>query len=91
MEEKDWAQLSDSELLEEKKKLNKSKLFHALWIGFMIGVLIYGLVNWVLSPDKKLAFLMPMLILVHFTRSAIKKNGDNASLIQVLKSRGLLN
>jgi uncharacterized membrane protein YoaK (UPF0700 family) len=89
MDKKDWSTLSNAEMLEEKKKLKKSKLFHALWIGFMLGILIYGLVNWAISPDKNIAFLLPMLLLVGMIRNAFKENPEITALEEELKRRHL--
>ncbi|MCB2222519.1 MAG: hypothetical protein KQI35_19200 [Bacteroidetes bacterium] len=68
MEKKDFYKLTDEELLVEKKKLKKSKLFHATAIGFLAGILIFGVVSWSLSSEKRLGFLIPMLIPVAFVR-----------------------
>jgi hypothetical protein len=62
MEKKDFSELTDQELLVEKKKLKKAKIFFAASIGFLAGILIFGIVSWSLSPQKHWGFLIPMLI-----------------------------
>lgn len=52
MENKDYSTLTDAELLVEKKKLKNAKILHAALIGFLAGILIFGVVSWILSPKK---------------------------------------
>jgi hypothetical protein len=54
--------MTDEELLVEKKELKKSRIIHAALIGFLAGILIFGIVAWLLSPQKHWGFLIPMLI-----------------------------
>jgi len=61
MEKKDFYIMTDEELLVEKKKLKKSKLFHATAIGFLIGILIFGVAAWSLRQPS-----------VHFKRRCLK-------------------
>ena len=89
MEKKDLLKMTDEELLVEKKKLNKSKIFHAASIGFLAGILIFGVVAWSLSPKKQVGFLIPMLIPVVFIYRMAKKPNRNKDLEEVLKERHL--
>ncbi len=89
MEVKPFDQMTDEELQEEKKKLNKSKLFHAIFIGFLAGILIFGTVAWSLSDEKRIGFLIPMLFPVYFIRRTLKNSKANSALEQALKQRGL--
>ncbi|MEZ4984922.1 MAG: hypothetical protein R2795_07795 [Saprospiraceae bacterium] len=89
MEKKDFYKLADEELLVEKKKLKKSKLFHATAIGFLAGILIFGVVSWSLSSEKRLGFLIPMLIPVAFIYRLLKNPNKNKDLEDVLKERDL--
>jgi hypothetical protein len=89
MEKKDFSQLTDEELLVEKKKLKKSKLLHATAIGFLAGILIFGFVSWILSSKKSLGFLIPMSIPVIFIYRLLKNPNPNKDLEDVLKERGL--
>ena len=45
MKQKDLSQLSDQELLELAKKAKPSPLIDALFIGFLIGIVIYSVVK----------------------------------------------
>jgi hypothetical protein len=81
MEKKDLNKLTDEAPSAEKKKLRKSKLFYATSIGFLAGILIFGVVSWSLSSEKHWGFLIPMLIPVVFIYRMLK-NKD-------LKERGL--
>jgi uncharacterized membrane protein len=89
MEKRKLSELTDEELLVEKKKLNKSKIFHAIYIGFLAGILIFGVVAWSLSSEKQLGFLIPMLIPVAFIYKLVKSPNQNKELEEVLKERQL--
>jgi hypothetical protein len=89
MEKTNYAELTDEELLVEKKKLKKSKLIHATLIGFLAGILIFGIVSWSLSPKKQLGFLIPMLIPIAFIYRLVKNSKNNTDLEHVLKERNL--
>ena len=89
MEKKDLYKLTDEELLIEKKKLQKSKIFHAVSIGFLAGILIFGMVSWSFSPEKRLGFLIPMLIPIAFIYRLLKNPKKNKELEEVLKERHL--
>ena len=89
MEKKDFSELTDEELLIEKKKIKKSQIFHALYIGFLAGILIFGIVSWSLSAEKHLGFLIPMLIPIAFIYRLFKNPSKNKDLEEVLKERNL--
>lgn len=89
MEKKDLYKLTNEELLVEKQKLKKSKVFHAAAIGFLAGILIFGVVSWSLSSEKNLGFLIPVLIPVVFIYRMLKNPNKNKDLEEVLKERGL--
>lgn len=89
MEKRDFHKLTDEELLVERKKLKNSKIFHAVGIGFLAGILIFGVVSWSLSSEKRLGFLIPMFIPVLFIYKMLKNSGDNKELEEVLKERNL--
>lgn len=81
--------MTDEELLVEKKNLKKSKVFHAIAIGFLAGILIYGVVSWSLADEKRIGFFIPMVIPVVFIYRIIKNSKNNRNLENVLKERGL--
>jgi len=89
MEKKDLYKLTDEELLVEKKKLMKSKILHAASIGFLAGILIFGVVSWSLSSKKHFGFLIPMSIPVVFIYRLLKTPNNNKDLEAVLKERKL--
>jgi len=86
---KDLYKLTDEELLVEKNKLRKSKLWYATWIGFLAGILIFGVVAWSLNPEKQLGFLIPMFFPAFFIYKLLKASNKNKDLEDVLKERGL--
>lgn len=89
MDKKQLVELTNKELLEEKKKLKKSKITNALFIGFLAGVLIFGLVSWILSPKKQLGFLIPMIIPIVMIYNMVKNSKKNKDLEEILKERHL--
>lgn len=89
MTKEELAHLTDQELLVEKKKLKNSKIFHATMIGFMAGILIFGVVSWSLSSERKLGFVIPMLIPIAIIYKLVKNPKQNKDLEEVLKERNL--
>lgn len=89
MEKKDFSKLTDEELLIEKKKQKKSALFHATLIGFLAGILIFGFTSWMLSSEKRLGFLIPMLIPIVMIYRMVTSPKRNTDLEAVLKERNL--
>jgi hypothetical protein len=89
MNKKDFDKMTNEELLVEKKNLKNSKIFHALAIGFLAGILAVGLVSWSMSAEKRVGFLIPMLIPVIFIYKMLKNPNQNNDLEEVLKKRGL--
>ena len=89
MDKEDLYKLTDEELLVEKKKLRKSKIFHATAIGFLAGILIFGVVSWSLSSEKRIGFIIPMLIPVVFIYRMLKGPNKYKDLEDVLKERNL--
>jgi hypothetical protein len=89
MTDKQFAELTDEELKMEKKKLQQAKIFHAAFIGFLAGILIFGVVAWSLSPEKKIGFLIPILIPIVLIYKLVKQPNKNKALEDVLKERNL--
>lgn len=89
MDKKKLSELTDEELLIEKKKLKKSKIFHAGLIGFLAGILIFGIGAWILSPQKNWGFFIPMLIPILFIYRLIKNSKENHELENILNERNL--
>ena len=89
MEKRNFAELTDEELLVEKRKLRKAKITSAVFIGFMAGVLIFGVVSWSLSEEKRFGFLIPMLIPVVIIYRMLKNRNMNKDLEETLRDRNL--
>ena len=89
MEKKHLYKLTDEELLVQKRKLKKSKFLHATYIGFLAGILLFGVVAWILSSEKHFGFLIPMLIPVAFIYGLLKTPNKNKKLEEILKERDL--
>lgn len=90
MNKQELYKLTDAELMVEKKKLRQSKLMWAAVIGFLAGILIFGVTGWMLSPEKHVGFLIPMVIPVVFIYKLLTAPKKNQELEEVLKERGLI-
>jgi hypothetical protein len=89
MKKKDLHDLTDEELLIKKKKLKSSKIMYATVIGFLAGILIFGIVSWSSSSKNHLGFLIPMFIPIYIIYSLVKNSKSNKNLEEVLKERHL--
>lgn len=89
MTKKELSSLSDQELREKSKKLKKSQRFFAGYIGFLVGVLLFGLVSWFLSEEKRIGLLIPMILVALFVFRTLKKAKKNKNLEEVLKERNI--
>ncbi|MFO0357547.1 MAG: hypothetical protein ACK50A_11385 [Sphingobacteriaceae bacterium] len=87
MEKKDLYNLTHEELLVEKKNMTKSKIWHALYIGFLVGILIFGIAAWILSAKKQVGFLIPMAIPLIFIYKMLKAPNKYKDLEDVLRER----
>ena len=87
MENKELRNLKDEELIVERKKLKKSKIIQSAAIGFLAGILLFGIVSWSLSSDKNIGFLIPMFIPVYFIYLLTKNSKKNKKLEDSLKKR----
>lgn len=90
MNKQELYKLTDAELMVEKKKLRQSKLMWAAVIGFLAGILIFGVIGWMLSPERHVGFLIPMVIPVVFIYKLLTAPKKNQELEEVLKERGLI-
>ena len=54
MDKKTFSELTNEELIIEKKKLKKRKIINALIIGFLAGIVGVGIVAWILGSKKNL-------------------------------------
>jgi riboflavin transporter FmnP len=81
MGQEELAKLSDQELLELAWKMKKSAIWHALVIGFMVGVIIYSVVE----STWGLFTLIPL----YFIHKLLKNSGQDAAVKRLLKERNL--
>ena len=88
MEKHDLLKLTDDELLEKKKELKKSKITHAVIIGFLAGIIVFGFVSWGLSAKRNVGFIIPMLFPIFAIYRMVKNGRKNKPLEEVLKERG---
>ncbi len=81
MSQKELSELTDQELLDEAKKMKSNSIFYSLFIGFLIGIVIYSIVvnSWGFFT------LIPLFLAYKF----IKNPNDNKALEKLLKERNL--
>lgn len=81
MKQKELSELTDQELLDEAKKMKSTSITNALFIGFMIGIVIYSIVK------NSLGFFT--LIPLFFAYKLVKNSKNNKPLEKQLKARKL--
>ncbi len=81
MKQKELADLTDEELLQEKKKIKSNNVLNALLIGLFIGVSIYSAV--------KNGFGFFTFFPLFFVYLLLKNGQNNQALAKELKSRNL--
>ncbi len=83
MENKELSALTDQELMEEAKKLKSFSINNALFIGLLIGIVIYSIF--------KHSFGLVMLIPLYFIHKMVNdpKNKRMKELETLLKDRNL--
>ena len=81
MKQKELSELTDQELLEEAKKMKSASITNAVFIGMMIGIVIFSIVK------NSIGFftLIPLL----FAYKAFDKSKNNKALEKILKERNL--
>jgi len=87
MENKNLSELTDAELIVEKKKLKKSKFYNALGIGFLAGIVFTGIVASIIA--KNILIAMPLLLPFFFIFKLLTKPKESSELELVLNERNL--
>lgn len=77
----EFSHLSDQELLTEARQNKRSPLVDATFIGFLVGVIIYGIV----ASNLGFFVLLPLFLIYIL----LKKPKRNMQLQKELKKRGL--
>lgn len=85
MESKNYSKFSDQELLEEQKKLKSFSLTNALFIGFLLGVIVFSII--------KSSWGMLTLIPIYFIYKMVNdpRNKKVKELEKEFKDRNLKN
>ena len=81
MKQKDLSELTDQELLEEAKKMKSNSITNAVFIGFVIGIVIFSIVK------NSLGFFT--LIPLFFIYKAVNNSKKDKALEKLLKERNL--
>lgn len=81
MTQKELTELTDEELLQEKRKLKQTKIINATLIGFLVGIVI-----WSLAKDTW-GFLT--LIPLFFIYKLVNNSKHDTGLADLLKERNL--
>lgn len=83
MTNKDLSEMSDKELLDEAKKMRSFSITNALFIGFLIGIVLYSLVK----SSWGMLTLIPLYLIYRMINDP--KNKRNKDLQELLKKRNL--
>ncbi len=81
MNEKELSELTDQELLDEAKKMRSNSIMNAVFIGVLIGIIIYSLVK----NSLGLLTLFPLFLIYKL----LKNSKKNKALEKLLKERNL--
>jgi len=81
MNQKELSELTDQELMEEAKKIKPSPIVDAFFIGFLVGIIIYGFV----ANSWGFLILIPLFLIY----GLLKKSKRNEALKKELKERNL--
>lgn len=81
MKQKELSELTDQELLDKAKKTKSAAITNALFIGVMIGIVIYSIVK------NSIGFFT--LIPLFFAYKLVKNSKNDIPLETELKSRNL--
>ena len=87
MEKKKLSELTDAELIVEKKKLQKSKIISAIAIGFLAGIVFAGIAASITA--KNILIIIPSLFLLYFIYKLFTNPKKNNELQVLLKERKL--
>lgn len=84
MQQKELAEMTDQELLEEAKKVKSSSITHAVIIGFLAGIVIFSVAtnSWGFFTLIPLYFIFRVFI-------NNENNKRNKALMELLKERNL--
>ena len=81
MNQKELSELTDQELLDESKKMKSTSISSAVFIGAMIGIIIFSILK------NSLGFLT--LIPLYFIYKGFNNSNNNKDLDKLLKEKYL--
>ena len=87
MEKKNLSELTDAELIVEKKKLKKSKMISAIAIGFLAGIVFVGIASSIIA--KNILIIIPLLFPLYFIYKLITNQKKNNEMELILNERNL--
>ncbi|WP_299795791.1 hypothetical protein [uncultured Maribacter sp.] len=87
MNTKNLCELTDEELIIEKKNLKKSKIINAFLIGFLASIIAIGIVSSIYG--KNYSVIIPLLFPVYFIYRIVSNSNKNKKLETILKERNI--
>jgi len=87
MNTKNLCELTDEELIIEKKNLKKSKIINAFVIGFLASIIAIGIVSSIYG--KNYSVIIPLLFPVYFIYRIVSNSNKNKKLETILKERNI--
>jgi hypothetical protein len=83
MENKEYSQFTDQELLNEAKKMKSFSIMNGFFIGFIVGIIFYGIVK----NSLGMLTLIPLYFIYKMVNDP--KNKKNKELQSILKERNI--
>lgn len=83
MVNKELSELTDQELLDEAKKMRSFSITHALFIGFLAGIIVFSIAK----NSWGMLTLIPLFLIYKLVNDP--KNKRNKELKEILKERKL--
>jgi uncharacterized membrane protein YoaK (UPF0700 family) len=80
----DYSNKTLEELLAEEKKLKKNRIFNAVWIGFVVGIMVYRLAT---RGFGFIAIAIPVVLLALTIKSIHTQNQNLAAVQQEIRKR----
>ena len=83
-EQKDYSKLSIEELLAEEKKMKKNEITAAILIGFLFGIIIFGVAS---NGFGVIYTLLPLIMILAITKNSKKHKKNRQALSAAIAAK----